>query len=142
MKVHRLSLLFITLFLFVMASKRKSSTVKSAPRVKISRPDDEPTVHIRNITLHSQPNGRLSQNVTHIPQTTLFSELPELLSIEDDDDDEINMDDDTGSENQVSGLLDDVPSNDPEDDVPSKKLSKESVSSLTFSGFFPIHIMT
>ena len=58
----------------------------------------------------------------------MFSDLPNLLSIEDDDDDEldINVDNDTGA------VPNDIPSNDPEDDAPRKKESKDPVSELVF----------
>jgi hypothetical protein len=126
--LHYLSILFIILLLFFMSGKRKSSTVKAGPRIKISRSTDSetPVAQIRNITLHSNPSGRLTQNVSHIPQPEMFSDLPNLLSIEDDDDDEIdmNIDNDTGA------LPEDIPSNDPEDDTPSKNEAKHSVRCL------------
>ena len=128
--LHRLSLLFITLLLFFMSGKRKSSVVKSGPRIKISRSTDSetPVAQIRNITIHSGPSGRLTQNVSHIPQSEMFSDLPNLLSIEDDDNDKLdmNVDNDTGA------LPNDIPSNDPEDDTLRKKESKDPVSELVF----------
>src|SRR6266481_8206885 len=119
--LHRLSLSFIILLLFVMSGKRKSSVIKSGPRIKISRSTDNetPVAQIRNVTLHSRPSGRLTQNVSHTPQSELFSNLPNLLSIEDDDENDMNVDNDT------EALLNDIPSNDPEDDAPRKKESKD-----------------
>jgi biopolymer transport protein ExbD len=97
--LHHLSLLFIILLLFFMSSKRKSSVVKSGPQIKISHSTDSetPVAQIRNITIHPGPSGHLTQNVSHIPQSEMFSNLPNLLSIKDDNDDEldINVDNDT-----------------------------------------------
>lgn len=62
----------------------------------------------------------------------MFSDLPNLLSVEDDDDDEIdmNIDNDTGA------LPKDTPSNDPEDDTPSKNEAKHSVSCFVLLWLF------
>jgi hypothetical protein len=133
MGVHRLRyiwLLFILLVLLFMSGKRKSSTAKSAPCIKISRStdDQQPTVHIRNITLHSLASGRLAQNVSHTPQTAMFADLPNLLDIEDDDDEVIDVDMADAAVNDIGGLSEDIPSNDPDDDAPGKVQSKESVS--------------
>ena len=113
-----------------MSSKRKSSTAKSEPRVKIScsTDDQRPTTHIQNVILHSL-NGRLTQNVSHTPQTTIFADLPDLLAVENDDNDEIiDLDVADAGDNDLGGLSDDIPSNDPEDNVLGKRKSKDSVS--------------
>jgi hypothetical protein len=136
--LHRFALLFIIHQLLFMSCKRKSSAVKSGPRIKISRSDDSktPVAQIRNITLHSHISGRLTQNVSHIPQSEMFFDLPDLLTIEDDNDDESDMHIDDNTE----ALPDDIPSNDPEDDTPSKKESKDSVSPLVFFRSFSTQI--
>ena len=129
--LHRISLFFVFLLLFLMSSKRKSSTAKSGPRVKISRStdDQQSTTHIRNITLHSLSSGRLTQNVSHTPQTAMFADLPDLLAVEDDDDDEIiDLDMADAGEIDLGVFSDNIPSNDPEDDAPGKRESKDSVS--------------
>ena len=114
-----------------MSSQRKSSTAKSGPRVKISHStdDQQSTTHIRNITLHSLSSGRLTQNVSHTPQTAMFADLPDLLAVEDDDDDEIiDLDMADAGEIDLGVFSDNIPSNDPEDDALGKRESKDSVS--------------
>jgi hypothetical protein len=130
-RLHFISLFFVLLLLFLMSSKRKSSTAKSGPRIKISRSTDDqrPTTHIRNVTLHSLSSGRLTQNVSHTPQTAMFADLPDLLAVEDDEDDEIiDLDVADAGDNGLGGLSDNISSNDPEDDAPGKRESKDSVS--------------
>src|ERR1700676_5135379 len=120
-RLHFISLFFVLLLLFLMSSKRKSSTAKSGPRIKVSRSTDDqrPTTHIRNVTLHSLSSGRLTQNVSHTPQTAMFADLPDLLAVEDDEDDEIiDLDVADAGDNGLGGLSDNIPSNEPEDDAP------------------------
>ena len=121
-----------------MSSKRKSSTAKSGPRVKISRSTDDQrlTTHIRNVTLHSLSSGRLTQNVSHTSQTAMFADLPDLLAVKDDDDDEIvDLDMADAGDNDLGGFYGNIPSNDPEDDALGKKESKESVSPKFYFSF-------
>jgi len=59
----------------------------------------------------------------------MFADLPDLLAVEDDKDDEIiDLDVADAGDNSLRGLSDNIPSNDPEDNALGKRESKDSVS--------------
>jgi hypothetical protein len=109
--------LFLVVLILSMPQKRKvSGSNKSGPRVKISRPDidEAPTTHVRHVTLHANPSGRINQNISHTVQS-LPKNIPELNISDDYDDGEdmiVDPVDPTGAFDEMPGLSE---GNDPDD---------------------------